>query len=356
MARQDDPASQTQNPKLRPLLQALAPRIHKDRDRRIGEQNTKAALIEPILEALGWNIRDWDEVHREYRGKSVDSPVDYALKIMRTPRLFLEAKGLGEDLADRKWVAQVLGYATVAGVEWCVLTDGDEWRFYNSTAAVDAEEKMFRRVRLSDGNIDEALETLSLLARDNIEGNLLEPLWAAHFVDRRVKQAMLEMLESRDKGLVRPIHRKVPKLKPRQVAESLRRLEMRIDSPPVRPLAGGNAVAPTATLAIPVGLRSRRKPKAQAGLADLCAAGVLKAPARLFCMYKGHALEARLLGDGIVEFQDRKYASPSAAGEAARAAVTGRKMSTNGWSFWQVEGDGGKPQTLGQIRKAYLNR
>jgi predicted type IV restriction endonuclease len=70
---------------------------------------------QPILEALGWDIRDWDEVHREYRGKSVDSPVDYALKIMRTPRLFLEAKGLGEDLSDRKWVAQVLGYATVAG-------------------------------------------------------------------------------------------------------------------------------------------------------------------------------------------------------------------------------------------------
>lgn len=126
MARQDDPASPTQNPKLRALVQALAPRILTDRDRRIGEQNTKATLIEPILEALGWDIRDWDEVHREYRSKSADSPVDYALKIMRTPRLFLEAKGLGEDLSDRKWVAQVLGYATMAGVEWCVLTDGDE--------------------------------------------------------------------------------------------------------------------------------------------------------------------------------------------------------------------------------------
>ena len=136
MARQADPAARPLNPTLRELLGALVPRILKDRDRRIGEQNTKAALIEPLLEVLGWDIRDWDEVHREYRSKSVDSPVDYALKIMRTPRLFLEAKGLDEDLADRKWVAQVLGYATVAGVEWCVLTDGDEWRFYNSTAAV----------------------------------------------------------------------------------------------------------------------------------------------------------------------------------------------------------------------------
>lgn len=149
--------------------------------------------------------------------------------------MFLEAKGLGEDLSDRKWVAQVLGYATVAGVEWCVLTDGDEWRFYNSTAAVDADEKLFRRVRLSEGHLDEAVETLGLLARGNIEGNLLEPLWAIHFVDRQVKQALLEMLESRDKGLVRLIRRKAPKLQPKQIIESLGRMDVRIDSPTVRP-------------------------------------------------------------------------------------------------------------------------
>ena len=57
-----------------------------------------------------------------------------------------------------------------------------------------------------------------------------------------------------------------------------------------------------------------------------------------------------------MEFQGRKYAIPSAAGEAARATVTGRKMGTNGWSFWQVEGNGGKPQTLGKVRKAFLKR
>jgi hypothetical protein len=34
---------------------------------------------------------------------------------MRNTRLLIEAKGLGEDLSDRKWVAQILGYATMAG-------------------------------------------------------------------------------------------------------------------------------------------------------------------------------------------------------------------------------------------------
>jgi len=38
---------------------------------------------------------------------------------------------LGENLTDRKWVAQILGYAAVAGVAYCVLTDGDHYRFYD---------------------------------------------------------------------------------------------------------------------------------------------------------------------------------------------------------------------------------
>ena len=292
--------TEQENARLRATLKALSPKILKDRDRRIGEQNTKATLIEPVLEILGWNIRDWDEVHREYRGKRTDSPVDYALKIMRTPRLFLEAKGLGENLSDRKWVAQVLGYATVAGVKWCVLTDGDEWRFFNSTATVDAEEKLFRRVRISEGNRVETVETLSLLSRDNIEGNLLEPLWAAHFVDRKVKRALRELVESRDRGIVRLVRQRVPKLMPKQIGESLGRLEIRIDSPAMRPPSG--ATPPSgASQDESKSAKSRQHRGRQyhrASLVDLIDAGLLKPPLRLFCRYKGHELEASLLAGG----------------------------------------------------------
>ncbi len=357
MAGPDSSARLPQINRLRELLQTLVPRIHKNRDRGIGEQNTKATLIEPILEALDWNIRDWDEVHREYRAKSVDSPVDYALKIMRTPRLFLEAKGLGENLAERKWIAQVLGYATVGGVEWCVLTDGDEWHFYNSTAAVDAEEKLFRRVRLSDDDLDEVLDALMLLSRDNIEGNLLEPLWAAHFVDRRVKQALLTLLESQDKGLVRLLRREVSNLKPKQITESLGRLEMEIVSPPVRP----SFRATTPVTAPPSNHKTsavrpdkHRSPKsADVSMSDLLRAGLLKAPVRLFSAYKNHTLEATLLPTGEIEFQGKRYDTPSGAGSAARATITGRPMPTNGWAFWRAEDAAGESRTLKQVRDAY---
>jgi predicted type IV restriction endonuclease len=33
--------------------------------RPIGESNTKASLIEPLLQALGWDVHDPREVHRD---------------------------------------------------------------------------------------------------------------------------------------------------------------------------------------------------------------------------------------------------------------------------------------------------
>jgi hypothetical protein len=85
--------------------------------------------------------------------------VDYALCLGREPRLLVEAKGLGESLSDHRWIAQVLSYATVAGVEWCILTDGNEYRFYNAAARVPAEEMLFHRLKLTECSEDEAIST-----------------------------------------------------------------------------------------------------------------------------------------------------------------------------------------------------
>ena len=58
----------------------------------LNEANTKSGLIEPTLQALGWDIHDPDEVNREYRRQSSDKPVDYALLLLGKPRLLVEAK------------------------------------------------------------------------------------------------------------------------------------------------------------------------------------------------------------------------------------------------------------------------
>ena len=50
-------------------IDVVRKRIQQIRDRKeiIGEQNTKAALIDPLLVALGWDLQEIDEIRREYR-------------------------------------------------------------------------------------------------------------------------------------------------------------------------------------------------------------------------------------------------------------------------------------------------
>ncbi len=133
------------------------------------EQNTKASLILPVLEALGWNPNDPEDVQWEYKPKPRYNPVDFALLLKRTPCLFLEAKALGESLADYKPVRQVLSYASMAGVQWVALSNGDEYRIYNANAPVPAEEKLFRTISISSDATANILSTLSLLSKVNLQ-------------------------------------------------------------------------------------------------------------------------------------------------------------------------------------------
>jgi formylglycine-generating enzyme required for sulfatase activity/tetratricopeptide (TPR) repeat protein len=104
-----------------------------------------------------------------------------------------------------------------------------------------------------------------------------------------------------------------------------------------------------------VSLGRERKEKTSAGqgatLADIIAAGLLSPPLRLFRRYKGTMLEATLLAGGMVEFQGQRYDSCSAAAEAARATVAGKKMNTNGWDFWQYQGADRKRHKLDAARQ-----
>jgi hypothetical protein len=345
--------------KLIDAIKVVTDRLGKFRGRALGEENTKASLIDPVIEALGWDTRDPDEVYREFKPTPKDCPVDYALTLHgtpRLPRLLVEAKGYGESLADRRWIGQILGYATVAGVVWCVLTDGDEYRFYNATAAVDAEEKIFCRIKLSEAPPEEAARTLSLISRSNMEENFLDLLWKSHFVDRRVKAALTDALSVPDKGTVRLVRKRVPELGPKEIVESLRRLDIRIEMASALPDQFPAPRAAALSKRRPAKRTPVKKGKAHYGvrLSEVIAAGFLSPPLTLFRKYMGKRMEATLLPDGGVEYDGTRYNTCSTAAEVARSTITGRRMNTNGWIFWQYTDSSGKVMTLEYARARHL--
>jgi hypothetical protein len=192
-------------PELAAIPGEVADRIARHRGESIGEQNTKLTLINPVLRALGWDVEDLEDVRHEYRRVGHDKPVDYALMLARKPKLFLEAKGLDENLNDPRWANQI-SYATVAGVEWVVLTNGDEYRIYNAHAPVPVEQKLFRAVQIA-GDVDASAEALMLLSKEKTQEESLRDLWTAYSSGlgrhRRVVERTFAWLHNRPRLLIR---------------------------------------------------------------------------------------------------------------------------------------------------------
>jgi hypothetical protein len=362
---------------LRDVLKQVLSRIERfqQQSQRISEENTKASLIEPVIGALGWELVEPDEVHREYRrGVAWSNPVDYALLISRVPRVFVEAKGFAENLDDPRWGNQIVGYATNAGVEWVVLTNGADWRIYNAHAPVPFESKLFRQARLEAG-VDDAADVLGLLGRENIRCNRIDELWKGQFIDRQVSEALTALFSASepDADLVGLIGRRLPRMKADEIKESLTRARATFDFPMAatpssvfEPVAGpSEQVGSNPSLkngnvpGRPPGTMKRRVSAAERGIrvADLVEAGRLGPSTALRGEYFGKVYDAELLADGRVVFNGKSCTSLTAAGREVKVSVRGPNapesaLSTDGWDFWRARDlVAGDTVTMKEIRR-----
>jgi len=339
------------------VLEQVRQKISLYQGKELNEANTKMALIDPVLRALGWDLGNLEEVLQEYRRQPKDNPVDYAFFLLRTARLFLEAKSLGENLDDPKWAKQIMGYALVAGVKWVVVTNGDEYRIYNSSEAVPIEEKMFgRAVRLSDST-SRAEETLALLSKERITD--LEELWRAQVVDRRVLRTLEALFPpDPDPALMRLVKKRAGDLRSGDIRASLARLRVQFDFP-VEPKTApvGNAERKTPSKKPPAA-EGKRETRQVVGvpLRDVISAGLLRPPLKLTSHYRGTDFEAELLPDGAVTFRGKMYKTCSGAADFARSTITGRPMSTNGWVFWEYRDQNGNLVPLDTARQEFSKR
>lgn len=356
---------------LHDTLKECAERLGRYRSgQRIGEQNTKASLIEPVIEALGWDIHDLGEVNREYRFGPSANPVDYALLLLGRPRLFVEAKGLGEDLSQLRWATQVLSYATAAGVRWVVLTNGAEWRIYNAHAPVPVEQKLYRSVRIADGP-GAAAGVLALLSKDAMSRDRIEDLWRSEFVDGQIRSALSELFDGGEPApeLVSLVRRRTRDLSEADVRAALIRVRATFDFPEAEPVprtflvppaaspnGAGNdarpapsstttkaAGRPTPTAVTPASASdpSRVTPEERKlKLTDLIRAGIVQPGSVLTGDYRGQRRTVQVLPDGTVSLGGERL-SLSAAGRAAKTDIAGpglpeTTLATDGWEFWKA--------------------
>ena len=132
---------------------------------RQNEFRTRLALIDPLLEALGWNVGDPALVIPEYdvSGKRAD----YALLgSNRTPAVFLEAKKLDDSLSNHR--SQVVAYASELGIRYPALTNGNNWEVYDNSMLVPIEERRLLNVEIARAPAATSALQLLFLWRANV--------------------------------------------------------------------------------------------------------------------------------------------------------------------------------------------
>ena len=132
---------------------------------RQNETRTRAALIDPLLQALGWDVADPGVVTPEYDVSG--QRVDYALLgPSGKPAATVEAKKLGEPLAAHRM--QMLNYSNAANITYAGLTDGNQWELYEVFKQATLEERRLLDLRVLDTPAHECALKLLLLWRPNL--------------------------------------------------------------------------------------------------------------------------------------------------------------------------------------------
>ena len=125
-------------------IETLKERIRSHRD-ILGryKSRTRMALIDPLLQGLGWDVSEPNLVVPEFQVGP--GWADYALlgtdgQAVAT----LEAKRLGEPLDPHRM--QMLNYSNAAGIGYAGITNGDRWELYSVFHQAPLQERRLMSV------------------------------------------------------------------------------------------------------------------------------------------------------------------------------------------------------------------
>ncbi len=113
-------------------LSQIAEQVKEQRQWMTNEEATKQVSIRPFIHAMGYNTYNLNEVQPEFVAdprKSGNERVDFVIKMNGKPIILVEAKSAEIKLTDNHW-RQLHDYFAAVEVEFGILTNGIEYRFY----------------------------------------------------------------------------------------------------------------------------------------------------------------------------------------------------------------------------------
>ncbi len=158
------------------LSEKLIGRMKNHKVKGISESDTKAKLIEPLFERLGWDLRG-EEVIREHLVGSEIKPVDYLFRIEEEAQFLMEARKVDASVKDELGIIE---HSKSNNINWCVFTDGNKISVYNPNWGGNITNKKFFEVSLEklsqefSGRFNKFFESIWLLSRESVKTRELE--------------------------------------------------------------------------------------------------------------------------------------------------------------------------------------
>ena len=195
------------------------------------ESETKAGFIEPLLQALGWNTQDRNEVGLEE--KISGGRVDYSLKIKGSPKIYIEAKPPRANLAKPETISQAITYGYNKGsIQWVLLTDFQELRLFDVTIWPNKRNlEAGLRLDLTYDRFLEKFDELWLLSKESVESGLLDRSLLSKKLDHLrcpVDKKILDDMKRWREILAKDIYKNHPDMTEAQLKDNVQRILDRI--------------------------------------------------------------------------------------------------------------------------------
>lgn len=142
--------------------------------RNANEADTVMYITRFLTDVLGYDL--FKDITKEFQIR--ERYCDVAVKVNGQVYFLIEVKSMALPLSDRH-IEQAENYASRAGIEWVVLTNGLNWRLYHLTFDSNGIEHdlAFECTLGADIDLEESWECLSILSRESITDGELSDFW-----------------------------------------------------------------------------------------------------------------------------------------------------------------------------------
>lgn len=225
-------------------IEKLIRRFEADRSHYVSkgysEAQARVDFITPFFKALGWDVENEEGLPHHAREVVVEATEDtrgrpdYGFRVTGQTKFFVEAKAPSEELDTAKHIIQAKTYAwNTKQVFFVVLTDFEEFRFYDASIQPDArkpDEGLLLKLKYTEYGAK--LEKLWEFSKERVLAGSLETMLPR---DRRTQRlripvdtAFLDEMTGWREEVARSVYKNNPGLTAKQLNEIVQRLLDRI--------------------------------------------------------------------------------------------------------------------------------